>query len=403
MNIKKYNKSVLSIITGTFFSNIGNGMFSIAVSKLLYDKTGSVMSFGYVIILENCLSFIMQFISGYVSDIKNPKKIILISDLTRGIILIIVGILLFKTNSIILIGLSLFLINLIKPFYKSSNFKLISIIERGDIKLIQLNSLIGVLFQIGQFIGMASLIVILNIFSSKIVFVINGISFIISGFLITNVKLKIKLKEEIFDFSNVIKNWKLFVEVLYRNKNSLNHIFVSTGDYMSINFINLMLVPMVMTFYKNTALISVYDSLFAIGAIFSIFVLRKLIKKFSLSEICWLGSAIQGVCFILFISSKEVIFIGLLMLNIGIWNGVSVSIIQTTLQSRFEENMKAKAASLKNFFVSIMTLILVPLISRIYDYSLNYGFITSGVLLIIYSILILKIRKESFFKNFIWN
>lgn len=61
--LKLASSSVYLYLLGTFVSNLGDGIFTLIISKILYDKTGSVSAFGLVLIIQNVASFFAKFIS----------------------------------------------------------------------------------------------------------------------------------------------------------------------------------------------------------------------------------------------------------------------------------------------------------------------------------------------------
>ncbi len=407
MNKYKLEKSIINLALGTYISNIGNGLFTIAISKLLYDQTGSVLAFGSIIMLENLIVFFMQFISGYVSDVKNPKKVMIMSDLIRGSLLILCGIyLLHYNNSYFVVPIVVSFINIIKPFYRSSNFKLLPSIKRGNLKLINLNSLMGTLFQAGQLTGIASLVPLLYFVDLKVAFIINGLSFILSAILLTLVKLETNVKDSCLNYSLIIRNaissWKEMLEIFSEDRDFLLHVFASTGDYVSAILINLMLVPMVTIYYANDIYISFFDASFAVGSMLSLFLINAIFKKYSFKNSCWIGLFIQSCCFLILVLFKNPYFTGVIMLAIGLFNGTSVSIFQTSLQSRSDDSIKGRIGSLKNFFVSLNAIIAIPIVSSFFQKSIKYGFLVSFFIMLFYTALTLFLRKSEFFKKLSW-
>ena len=54
----------LWFLAGTFASNIGNGMHTLAAGALLYQETGTVAAFGVVVAVEQAATFLMQLLAG---------------------------------------------------------------------------------------------------------------------------------------------------------------------------------------------------------------------------------------------------------------------------------------------------------------------------------------------------
>ena len=149
--LKLASSSVYLYLLGTFVSNLGDGIFTLIISKILYDKTGSVSAFGLVLIIQNVASFLLNLLAGYIADIKKPQFISEIADNLRGIMIILGIIFLRLSNNIIVVLMILMLIlNLIVPFFRAANFKIIASIQRGGLGLLPLNGLRSSVNQSGQ-------------------------------------------------------------------------------------------------------------------------------------------------------------------------------------------------------------------------------------------------------------
>lgn len=154
--LKLASSSVYLYLLGTFVSNLGDGIFTLIISKILYDKTGSVSAFGLVLIIQNVASFLLNLLAGYIADIKKPQFISEIADSLRGIMIILGIIFLRLSNNIIVVLMILMLIlNLIVPFFRAANFKIIASIQRGGLGLLPLNGLRSSVNQSGQLLGVA--------------------------------------------------------------------------------------------------------------------------------------------------------------------------------------------------------------------------------------------------------
>ena len=73
------------VLASVLITDIGNGMHTITIGKLLYDRTGSVAAFGSVIIAEYILNFLLQTLAGSMVDRGSPKAICVWADIVRGI------------------------------------------------------------------------------------------------------------------------------------------------------------------------------------------------------------------------------------------------------------------------------------------------------------------------------
>src|SRR5579871_2387659 len=71
-----------------FITNIGNGMHTLTVGKLLFDRTGSAVAFGGVFIAEYVINFLIQLFAGSLVDRSDVKKVVTVTDVGRGVFII---------------------------------------------------------------------------------------------------------------------------------------------------------------------------------------------------------------------------------------------------------------------------------------------------------------------------
>ncbi|SFU37391.1 MFS-type transporter involved in bile tolerance, Atg22 family [Clostridium sp. DSM 8431] len=393
--IKNFPKPVKLIALATLISNIGNGMNLIAVSKLAYDKTNSAMAFGGVLVVQYIVMFLVQFISGAVVDRNNPKNVIVISDIARGTLILTSGLMcLFSSYGVYYLVVALVFVYVINPFFATANFCILPEVVKYKELLLKSNGIITTLFQTGQLCGSASVAVIIYFFSPAVALVIDGITFFISAFIFSHVALK-ELQEPLKTkgaVKAVIKDffadWKDICKCLKEEKSLFGHLFASTGDYLAVNFFNVMLVPMVTAFYDNNSFnISLFDCGFAIGSMIVVLFITSLSKKIGVNNSAVIGILIQGIVLVVISLKINLILAFLLLVLYGMANSFSITIFSTNLQKRCMGRIKGRVNSVKNFFVSCLTIVLVPLVSKMYDVSIVCGLLTSSAILVTYGLI----------------
>jgi hypothetical protein len=408
--IRDFPKSVKLIALATLISNIGNGMNLIAVSKLAYDKTNSAMAFGGVLVVQYIVMFLVQFISGAVVDRNDPKKVIVISDIVRGTLILTSGLMcLFSDYGIYYLIISLVFVYIINPFFATANFCIIPEIVQDKELLLKSNGIITTLFQTGQLCGSASVAVIIFYFNPAVALVIDGITFFVSAFIFSRVTLN-KLEElpkTEGAVSSVIReffvDWKEIYKCVKKEKSMIGHLFASTGDYLAVNFFNVMLVPMVTVFYDNNSFnISLFDCGFAIGSMSVVLFITAVSKKLGVNNSAVVGILLEGLILVVVSFRINLIAAFLLMILYGISNSFSITIFNTNLQKRCMGRIKGRINSIKNFLVSCLTIVLVPLVSKMYDVSIVCGLITSSAILITYALIsFIMGRKFVFGKDYL--
>lgn len=392
--IQKFNQfpnAVKLISIATLITNIGNGMNLLAVSKLVYDKTHSAMTFGGVIILQYIVMFLVQFLSGSIVDRNNPKKISITCDICRGILILSSGILCLFTNiGVIYLFISLALVNFINPFFSNANFILLPEIIKDKETLLRANSLVATLFQAGQLIGSACAAPIIYFFSPSVALIVDGLTFFVSALIFSFVKIE-GIKREKNTGKNTVKNffndWKYIGINIKEEKSIMAHLLISSGDYIAVNFFNVMLVPMVILFYKNNSFcISLFDGGFAIGAMIVISFIVGISKKMGTNNSAVIGLLLEAMILMLLSLKVNIIFAFMLMILYGSANAFSLTIYNTNLQQRCTGQIKGRINSVKNFIVSCLTIILIPIITKLYDVSIQYGLLASSGILLIYAL-----------------
>jgi MFS family permease len=87
------SKGFLSLWFGNFFYSLGNGLFTICLNWWVLVTTGSEVQLGIVGTLNFLALMIFSIISGIIVDVYHRKKIIILSILFRGIIVLVFPIL----------------------------------------------------------------------------------------------------------------------------------------------------------------------------------------------------------------------------------------------------------------------------------------------------------------------
>ncbi|MBO0468534.1 MFS transporter [Enterococcus plantarum] len=404
----KNSKKIKFMALAIFLSNIGSGMQLIAVSRLLYDRTNSATSIGVVLILQYVVMFLVQFISGTIVDKKNQRNILILCDLIKGLLIVGVGILFFRSSnaSLFFLYLILVLFNFVAPFFSNAQFTLIPKLVQGEDELLQANSIITTLFQAGQLIGSASVASIIYFLSPSTALIISGSMFLLSSFCFNLIKYKKEIEENTkvstskFSF---FEDWKYVIKEISREKSLLAHLLISSGDYMAVNIFNLMLIPLVAIFYNNNSLfISLFDSGFAIGAMIVVTFVTYLSKRVGTNNSAVIGLFAQSLILILLTSKLNVFLTFILMILYGSANSFSITIFNTNLQKRTTTDFMGRINSVKNFIVSLLTISLVPFLSKAFDVSVEQGLITSGVVLFVYSLVSFLFGRNFLFgKNYL--
>lgn len=390
------------LLLSIFLTNIGNGMHTIAMSLLLYKSTGSVAAFGFVIIFEHIITFLLQFLAGSIVDRGNPKLICVVCDVGRGVIIILVSIAMSFTSQMLICALLLTLvINICKPFYQSATFSIGPALAKKE-ALQKYNAMTGTSSQLGAIIGTVSAGPLILLSDANFVILINGVTYVLAGLSIAWAVIpKIESKEVQASATwirNVWDDWKEVMNLLKRETSLWIHSLLAGADFLVIMFFNLTLVPLVTErFQENYFWLSAFEFSFAIGAILTSLVASKIIRWIGTTRMSFIGITIQGLLFLLYSVLEHWLAIMLISFWLACWNVLSIVVIFTTLQQRCIGPIRGRIASFRQLCLLLLTGMLVPLVSYGIDQSLSIGYLLAGASCLMFGIVVFVLSRPKLF------
>ncbi|MDP4090753.1 MAG: MFS transporter [Bacillota bacterium] len=222
---------------GRFVSLIGSGIQMIAMPLYILDLTGSGTLMGVFSMLSLVPALLTAPFSGIIGDRRNRRNVMIAMDCGRGALICLLGILAMmgNLNIYILFGVQVFVSIMDSIFNSSSSALLPDLISRE--KLIEANSVKGGFDAASMILGPALGGVVYGIWGIKMVFYINGVSFIASALFSIFIvyEMKVKEKERI--------NTKVF---LSENSEAVRFIISKKGLLQLFSFAmltNLLLAP----------------------------------------------------------------------------------------------------------------------------------------------------------------
>lgn len=394
----------LLIPMGFFITNIGSGMYTLAVGMLLYDATGKVTSFAFVVVVETIAKFLSQAFASLVVDSGRAKESAAFADILRGIIVFVCGVSLYFGHTALLYVVTV-LKSLLSPFYRTATFALGPQIAKGD-DLAKYNASTSTCAQMGQLLGAGIAGSVMTMFSPQFVVLVNGVSYLISAACIAIIK--IPQKNVVSQYTNFgialvanlnpklfVREWVRILKVVYQRKQLLNLLIFCTMDYLVISFINIIYAPALENMQLPTYMMSIWDSLFAIGAIIGASVFGKA-KIFHRSvKLCPVFLIIEGIGLMSF-ATKNPYWIVVCMLFIGVANAISSSSFNYSLQVCADQEFHGRITGLRQFFISISTATVIPIVSRCIEVSIFFATAIILILCFAYSgILTYKMKQFS--------
>lgn len=214
------NKDFSLLMAATFISTVGTIVQNTALSLYVLDTTQSSVKFASVLVLSSLPQLILGPFCGVISDWVDRKKFMVILNMISAMVIIVPTILLFN-NKITLSVIYAIVITLgfIMAFYSPTSAGVVRIIvkDKNLSDAYAINSLIdSIEYMIAPMIGA----IVYSLFGLKIIFLLNGLSFILAAIL--QFKIHIPLKKETIDklsFKKFNSDFIQGITYIFNNKN----------------------------------------------------------------------------------------------------------------------------------------------------------------------------------------
>ncbi len=178
------NKNFTLLFAGSFVSQIGTAFYNFAVGWFILSLTASPLMAGLYIALGAIIQVIATPIAGVFVDRLHKIRILYITDYIRGISVLLGALLIFTFSQETYLLLILYIITVVLAlnnafFIPAAGAVRPELVERDALN--QANAFFSFITSIQTIIGVLLAGVFYTLLGIELIFVINGISFIISG------------------------------------------------------------------------------------------------------------------------------------------------------------------------------------------------------------------------------
>ncbi len=389
-------KNFLSLISGSFISNLGDAMANLFLVWLIYAMTNQPL---YIAISLLCLevpAILFSPLIGRWID-KNIKVITYTSFLSRAIVFLIIPIILYSDKLYIVLFL-LFILGTFSPANDIlSNILIPKVVNKNE--LISANSIYYIQFDVALILGPIISGVFLSLHYNSIGFIVNAITFLISLFLFlklinkldnektNDIEQKVVLKEH--SLKNIIKETGVLSLLV---NNSLWNLLI-WGVY-----------PVVIPIFikneidNNPIIFSVFSSLLSLGIVIGSILISKLKIKSS-RKIIDFSIIAHGIVFFIIGTTHNDFFFLLLAFLFGIISVPAMIFSKTYIQENIPEQNQGRIFSLLYAFSTVgypLGLAISAFIVNII--GVRYAILTLSTILIV-TIVFSKITRGAY-ENF---
>ncbi len=279
------NENFILLLIGQIVSNLGSAIHSVAVVWYILSTVGEDSSGIFIAVFTMCTlipSIVFGPISGVYVDKLDRKKIIWGTDLIRGLLLLILGIFTYYKISPLI---SLFVITALNSFFgtffnPAVDSSIPNIVEEKN--LMTANSVNGISRQLVFIFGAAIAGFLYSYIGIVGIFLLNGISFILSG--ISEMFIKLQSSKENGGDMEKVAFWSNF-------KGGINYVKGQKFILKLLGFalvINFLINPLFVVIFPKTIKFTLalgageyglFQAVFSIGAVVGMFILSILPKR----------------------------------------------------------------------------------------------------------------------------
>jgi len=402
-----HNYNFILLFLGGFVSRVGNGIHYIALVWYVLDITGSGSATGIVLLLSTLPGVIIGPFGGVIADKFNRKVLIVSMDILRGLIVLVLGYMIYTNNAgFFIISTATVLIAICNSFFNPAITATIpNIVE--DFLLQKANSLNHFSVNFTQIIGAAVGGILIAYYGIAGVFFINGTSFLISAFSELFIDIpKIRIEEELEKSPTIINEIKFGLDYLWQKKELVSLFTVA----LFLNFVSTGLFSLGVPYvYKevlkvNSQLYGYAQSIFPAGAVLGSLILSQIPEIKNYFKVLFVSLSTQSILLgIVAIPLFPLVLLNFSMMNIyyslitilfiiGVLNAIINVPITLLLQRLIPDNLRGRITGL----LSTMSQALIPLSMAITGYLLDripvYSlFLTAGILSLMLSLSLLNI------------
>lgn len=234
------NRNFALLWTGELVSTIGSSLTSLAASILVYRLTNSALSVGLMLMATAAPSLVLGLIAGVFVDRFDRKRIMIISDIICGLLVLAIPFLV-PVNIIWLYIIVLFESSIIQFFTPAHAATLPDV--ASDTELAAANSLMAISSFGSTAVGFAASGLIASQFPIEWAFYIDAATFFVSALCIAMISLPYTAPEGKTDVATVFRNMRSGFDFLVKTPVLRSLLILLPWVFLSFGLWNTMLLP----------------------------------------------------------------------------------------------------------------------------------------------------------------
>jgi MFS family permease len=349
------NRNFSLLWTGQLVETIGNALTSIAASIYVYRQTGSALSVGLMLMATAAPSLLVGLFAGVFVDRYDRKKIMIIADVLRAILIALVPVLV--PLNVIWLYVIVMLVSAIAQFFDPAHESLLPEVA-SDEELAAANSLIAISSFGSTAVGFAAAGLIASAANINWAFYVNAFTYVFSALCVSLIRIKPIQAEEETSAAVVLQNLRAGVNQLLSTPVLRSLFSVQVVVLISFGLSNTLLLPFALTALNATEFeYGLQEGLTSIGFVVGSLLMAKVYDRLqggAWLAISFLGMGLVGVVYS-FLQSVP-LAIALITFS-GLFNAPSSIGRRVIVQRNTPPEMRGRVSSA--FFVARDVLFLV--------------------------------------------
>lgn len=353
---KLWNLNFFLLWQGKLVSAFGDTVYDIALGFWILAKTGSTGLMGLLMAASVLPRIFISPIAGTIVDKYDRKKILIITDLIRGIAISIVGVLSFanllEAWIVLLAGI---ILGICGSFFNPAvSASIPDIVPRS--KLLKANSAFSIVGTLNGVLGNAAGGFLYQILGAPIMFLTNGISYILSAG--TELFVKIPKIKHVNKNNSFVEDMKSGLKFIAKH-NGIKYLYIAIAF---LNFFASMAIVLFLPLFNinehlGPKMYGVAMSFSAAGMFIGLLILSVLNIKIKKSHLFNITGTLSSIFMILIPFANYFPIIAALFFLNGLMVAIINSLIQATMQMVVPQEMRGKVFG----FRSTLSSALMPL------------------------------------------
>jgi len=324
-------------------STIGTALTDLAAGILVFRETHSAAAVGLMFVATAVPTLIVGLIAGVFVDRYDRRKIMVIADLLRAVIVVSIPFLIHI--NIVLLYVAVALVSTISQFFNPANDALLPEVA-SDEELAAANSWIMISSFGSTSIGFALSGLLATAFSIEWAFYLDGLTFLFSAALIVLIKVgKIETQEET-SVGVVVANLKEGIATLFGTPILRNLLATGIPVYFSFGLWNVLLLPFAINALHATEFeYGLQEGFTSVGFVVGSLMMARFADRFREGSWIVVATIAMGLIGVLYGLSTSIVVAILLVTASGFFNAPSSISRRVLLQRSTPRDLRGRVFS----------------------------------------------------------